>query len=173
MPATPFHFGPAALLKPVLRSSLSLTVFAIVQIAIDVEVAVRIVTGSSTLHAALHTFLGAFLLSLLLLVPARYVATWTKQAVRLRLGGWHGPKWLLDELGPVTWMGAFTGAILGGISHVVFDAMVHMDVHPLAPWSSENPLFVPGSFVAVHILFVAVGVAGVAVWYVVGRRSDS
>ena len=59
MPVTPLHLGPGLLFKSAGRDRLSLTLFALTQITMDLEVIARIVFGSSRLHGFTNTFLGA------------------------------------------------------------------------------------------------------------------
>ena len=59
MPFTPFHLGPGLALKVAGGPRLSLAVFALSQVAMDVEPLVRIVRGDAVVHGFTHTYLGA------------------------------------------------------------------------------------------------------------------
>jgi hypothetical protein len=144
MPVTPFHLGPAVIVKAACPRWFSLGVFAIVQAALDVEPTWNIVAGRSPVHGGLHTLPGALLLSAAVIVPARHVVA---------------------RFFPVSWTAAITGALVGGSSHVLLDAVIHPDVVPFAPWLAGNTLFVPGSFVWVHALCAAAGLLGGAAWH--------
>lgn len=65
MPFTPFHLGPGALFKAVAGDHFSFMVFGGSQILIDLEPAVRLMTGSAILHGFTHTLLGALLIGTL------------------------------------------------------------------------------------------------------------
>ncbi|MGH7318184.1 MAG: hypothetical protein ACRELA_00925 [Candidatus Rokuibacteriota bacterium] len=80
---------------------------------------------------------------------------------------------MLAELGPLSWTNASIGAIVGGVSHVFRDAVIHGDVAPFAPWSRDNPFFLRGSFVWVHLLCAAVGLVGLVLWHVLAERGES
>ncbi|MFH2007927.1 MAG: hypothetical protein ABI333_15200 [bacterium] len=113
MPFTPFHVGPALLIKPILGDRFSLGTFAAVQIAIDLEVAANIITDAADLHTRLHTLAGAFAIGILCIVPSKIVLTGLYRV----LSRWlelrpDTPDWLVQELRPVTWIGAVSGGLL-------------------------------------------------------------
>lgn len=171
MPVTPLHLGAALPGKPVLRDHLSLGVFAVVQIAIDIEPVWKSLTSAPTLHGPSHGLLVALAISAVLIVPAKYGVTWFYRVLRGLIER-HGRSFvrLAAELRPVRWSGAVVAAAFGAISHVLLDAVVHADVRPFAPWTDANPLHVPGSFWWVHGVCATLGVAGMVWWLIAGRR---
>lgn len=173
MPVTPFHLGPALLLKSCGRSRFSLGVFALVQIAIDVESLWNLTTGNMPIHAHLHTLYGALAVSVVCVVPGKYMVSWLKNRLHRAAAGRaeNRPGWLLRELGQVSWTAAGSGALLGGVTHVLLDAMMHPDVTPFAPWWSHNPLVILDSFDWLHGLCVLVGIVGLALWLASARRA--
>jgi len=144
MPVTPFHLGPALIVKAACPRWFSLGVFAIVQAALDVEPTWNMAAGRYPVHGGLHTLPGALLLSAAVIVPARAVVA---------------------RFFPVSWAAAVLGALLGGGSHVLLDAVIHPDVVPFAPWLAGNALFVAGSFVWMHVGCAAAGLLGGIAWY--------
>jgi hypothetical protein len=50
MPVTPLHLGPGVVLKAALGRNMSLTVFALCQFTMDLEVLARIALGARQLH---------------------------------------------------------------------------------------------------------------------------
>lgn len=113
MPVTPFHLGPALVVKALGPRWFSLGVFTVVQVGIDVESVLNIVRGSYPIHATLHTVPGSLTLAAVLLLPARY---WLPLAY-----GWlaRWPEWALLLSGvaagrPIPWTAALTRAILWG-----------------------------------------------------------
>jgi len=122
------------------------------------------------LHGPLHTLAGASLLALATVAPSRYGLTAAYAALARRLrGDGRGERWLRGELGPVSRTAAAAGALVGGVSHVLLDALVHPDVLPLAPWRQGNALWVPGAFAWTHTASVVLGVAGLLAWVGRGR----
>ncbi len=55
MPITPFHLGPGLLIKTAVPKGFSLSAFASVQVAIDIEVIVNVARGHDPLHGFFHT----------------------------------------------------------------------------------------------------------------------
>ena len=172
MPITPFHLGPALITKPVLRKYFSLGIFTVVQILIDLETMWNIIRGELRLHTFLHTFLGALVVSLAVIVPGKYLLSWCYGVVGRFLKQTEVLRGRLDkELASITWAGAVSGAIIGGVTHVLFDSIVHRDMHPFAPFSELNPFLLPDSFDVVHILFLLAGIVGIGAWLVqIGLR---
>jgi hypothetical protein len=159
MPVTPFHVGPAIVVKALGPRWFSLGVFTLVQVAIDVESVVNIALGRYPVHAALHTVAGSLAVAAVLVMPARYwlplVYAWIARVPDLA--------WLRSRLAsghPIPWTAAITGAVFGALSHVVLDALMHPDVNALAPWRQGNPMFIPGSFIAIHVGCLLLGVIG-------------
>ena len=64
MPITPFHFGPGILIKSAAPRKISWAMFALANVAIDLEPIVYFVLTGDPAHRHLHTYLGAGLLAL-------------------------------------------------------------------------------------------------------------
>ena len=126
MPLTPFHLAPALALKAVRPRWTGLLPFALAQIVMDIEPAVRLVLGGP-LHGPLHSVGGGILAGLASAAAA-------------------------SRMMKASWKGALMGGLFGGISHVVLDAVVHPDVMLFWPLAGGNPLYVAESFVPVHWL---------------------
>lgn len=171
MPVTPFHLGPALVVKAVCPRWISLGVFAVVQVAIDVESVGNLLLGRYPVHAGWHTVPGALLVAAVVVVPARALLAplYLRLARALERAG-DVPAWVRDELASLSWPSALGGALVGALSHVGLDAIIHADVVPLWPWVPGNPLLVPGSFVATHVACVVAGVLGLALWAVLATR---
>ncbi len=133
MPFTPFHFGPGMLIKGLIPGHFSLSVFALANIAMDVEPLYHILRGDTQLHGASHTLIGAACIgaATALAAPSVIARTWQ----------WYQKFHLdADSLVPVTRQQAWLGALLGSVSHVLLDATMHRDMHLLLPFSNANPL---------------------------------
>jgi hypothetical protein len=160
--------GPALVLKSVLGRHVSLGVFGVVQIVIDVESVSNILLGRFPVHDHLHTLPGALAVAAVVTLLARAPLSWVNGWLRRRE---DVPRWLRDELLPVTWLSAGLGAGLGGATHVLFDGMMHADARPFAPFVSTNVLLVPGSFEAIHGACAVAGVLGLVLWSLFARRA--
>jgi hypothetical protein len=158
--------GAALLLKPAFGRRMSLGVFAIVQVIIDLEPGWKLATHRWPVHGPSHTLLGVLALSVVGAVLGKPVCAALYPRVRRWL---ESPdaltrRWLA-ELAPPSWSAAFCGALLGGLTHLVLDAVIHGDLQPLAPWTAANPLLVEGSFGAMHCGCALAGVAGLVLWW--------
>ncbi len=163
MPFTPFHFGLGLLFKAVSPRNLSLTAFTATQVAIDVETLHFIVRNEYPLHRVCHTLLGA---SLVGLVTAGVVFGCAAM-FRRRLQAAAGPERESGFTGAfraeVSAVGTVTGGLVGGITHSLFDAVMHSDVRPLEPWIDGNPLLGLLEPVPVAVACVGAGVLGFAI----------
>jgi hypothetical protein len=119
VPFTPYHFGAGALAKSIAPKHFSFTAFAVSNVLIDVEPLARMLglLDDTILHGPTHTFPGAVVIAALTL-PA--VRLWDRTAAALRLAGLRPPA-------APTWM-VLTSALVGTVSHVILDGMMHADM---------------------------------------------
>ncbi|MBI2898419.1 MAG: hypothetical protein HYY06_33015 [Deltaproteobacteria bacterium] len=163
MPLTPFHLGAALLVKPALGRRLSVGVFLIVQILVDIEPGWNMATNRWPVHGPSHTLLGA--LSVVGALLGKPACAWLYPRMRRWLASPDAAtKRFLAELDPPSTAGAWIGALLGGLTHLVLDAVIHGDLQPLAPWSVANPLLVEGSFVWMHAGCAVAAAVGFVRW---------
>ena len=120
MPFTPFHMGLGFAGKQVLHKYMSLQLFALSQILIDLEPLILLSSGRNSVHGVSHTIWGATLVGLI-------TVAFTPLLVRLT----HEPIGLLA---------AFVGAFFGVYSHILIDAACHYDVLPFVPWHNSYTL---------------------------------
>lgn len=169
MPVTPFHFGPGAVLKGAGGDWFSFGAFALVQVAIDVESGWNMLTGRYPVHDHLHTMPGALLVAALVALAARPGLPPVMRRLRLTLAGVDGyPASLLPSAAPAGWIPIVIGAVLGAVTHVLLDAVIHADARP---FGEGNPLYVPGSFIPMHVLCLAAGVVGAGICIARARRA--
>ncbi len=133
MPFTPFHLGPGAAFKAFGGRYFSFMVFGFSQVAMDIEVLVRILRGDSLLHGFTHTHFGATLIGIVSVLIGKpvceYFLRWWKETLslqRIRL--------------QISWLAAVIGGMIGVYSHVLLDSIMHAHMRPLAPFSDGNPL---------------------------------
>lgn len=113
MPFTPFHMGIGVAAKAIAPRLVSIQVFGLTQIAMDIEPGIGMATGNEALHGWTHTLWGA--------VPVALgcVVTW-KLLERRRI--W---RWTFEPLQATTlWLSAF----LGAWTHVLLDVLIHLDM---------------------------------------------
>ena len=116
---------------------MSLTVFAFSQVAMDVEVLVRIAIDADPLQVFTNTILGASVVlfpSVLLGRPVcRAFLSWWNRKLSARQSK------LLSVDPDISWLAAWSGGILGVYSHWFLDAMMHADARAVWPLASGNP----------------------------------
>jgi len=163
VPFTPFHFGPGALVHAVAPRHVSFVAFCAANVAIDVEPLVWMLRGEPPLHRFAHSFVGALAVAL---------ATVVLVLAATRLAGVLGL--------PESWRGSgltakrvAIGALLGTVSHVVLDSVMHADIRPLAPWSDANPFLRVVTLDVLHGACVVAGLVGIALAGVQRLRSES
>jgi hypothetical protein len=190
MPVTPFHFGPGLLLKAVLGRRMSFGTFVLVQCAIDVESVANILLDRWPVHDHLHTMVGALAVAAVVAVASRRPLTSLNEALRARGPDDLAGRYLSDgisalacrlnahtkfteALRPLSWSGAFSGAALGAITHVLLDGVIHLDMAPFGSWLATNPLLVDESFLWMHLGCAIVGVVTLLLWPWLSKLSPS
>lgn len=162
MPVTPFHFGVGLLGKGALPTRLSFTAFVLSQIVIDLESGYYLfVARQWPVHRAAHTFGAGLVLGLL-------------------IGGlvwWAGS--LLGRRGvAVPWptevalLPCLVGGAFGGLTHALLDSVMHQDMRPFLPWTTENPLLGVLSLPALHLFCVGAGMLGLVLLLTSSREGS-
>jgi len=125
----------------------------------DIEPLVRMVRGDMILHGATHTYLGAICIGGFSALVGKPICVFLLRFWNAGLGS-KTLRWLRIRT-DIAWIPAITGAFIGTFSHVFLDSMMHADMQPFAPFSSNNGLlgFLPLGFL--HVLCVFFGVFGV------------
>ena len=113
MPFTPFHMGLGLAAKAVAPRLVSLQVFGLAQVAMDVQPAVATAMGSSVLHGWTHTLWGAVPVALASVVIWRVIEG-------RRIWRWTFERLSIDSL----WVTSFVAVW----SHVLLDALIHRDM---------------------------------------------
>jgi hypothetical protein len=155
---------------------MSLGVFTLVNVALDVESVSNILLHRWPIHGPLHTVPGSLAVAAVGVITGkplltrinRLAAAWlerssaTSAVTGLRT-------WMVRELRPVSWTGALLGASLAALSHVALDALMHHDVQPLWPLRGGNVLHVDGIAGPLHAGTALAGLLGWLLWRRDGR----
>lgn len=165
MPFTPFHFGPGLFGKSIAPEWFSMATFASVQVVIDVETLYHIVQGHDVLHRELHTFAGATITGLVVaLLILAATGAMRRFEVGERLLSWAAHIGLDGETRPA---GIIVGGLAGGVTHPLFDGLMHRDIRPFRPFAETNPLLGLVDVGDLHVACLAAGALGTAI--LVGR----
>lgn len=158
MPLTPFHLGPAFVLKAAIPSRFSLLAFVFTQVLMDFEPLYYMLTDASPIHRSLHTYLGATAVVLVSCLTAKFICQiWLKVWNKLVAPNPHS-RLYIEEIIP--YRSVVVGSILGAYSHIVFDSIMHGDLKPLAPYSDSNALFNIVSLEVLHLSLIFLGTIG-------------
>ena len=132
MPFTPFHFGPGLLIKGLIPGRFSLSMYALANVAMDVEPLYHLLHDDTQLHGATYSLLGAGLIGI-------GTALWGRIVIRRAWQFYE--RWSGNAGTPfhITSQQVWLGALLGTFSHVLMDAVMHIDVHPFLPLIDANP----------------------------------
>lgn len=160
MPITPFHFGPGALVKALAPAGFSWTAFALANGLIDLEPIVLFFLTGDPAHPWLHTPPGALAVAVVTATLGRRPCEWFLRQWNRRLSAAQA-RWLgvPAEIGRAA---AWVGALVGTSSHLLLDAVMHVDVRPFWPFLAANPMQGWVSIEALQWGCVAAGVVGLA-----------
>ncbi|MGC8118855.1 metal-dependent hydrolase [Marinobacter sp. VGCF2001] len=155
MPFTPIHMGPGIAVKALLQGSFSLMVFGWTQIVMDLQPLFVMITGDGHLHGFSHTYPGAILLAILSALSGKYLSE-----IGLYVFGLNR-----DWTVVIGWRVAFVSAFIGTFSHVLLDSIMHADVEPFFPITTDNAIQGVISIEALHQLCLYSGVIGGVVYF--------
>ena len=158
MPFTPFHMGPGLLIKGVLGGSFSLVLFGWAQFLMDLQPLFVLIRGSGQLHGFSHTIAGALLIAPVAALSGRWLLDFALGALWFNLSA-RERRWL-DLHATPGWSIAFASSLVGTLSHVALDAVMHADLQPFYPLSSDNPALGFWSVDALHLFCIAGGIIG-------------
>jgi hypothetical protein len=154
MPVTPFHFGVGMVGKGLFPRRVSLTAFVVSQVAIDLEVAYfLLISPAWPFYRWAHTVLfgGAIGVAVGVVIHLAFRG-WL---------AWRGARWQVPDLHEASLVPAIVGGLLGGLTHPVFDGIMHDGIAPLRPFSTANPFKDLVSYSTLHVglaLLAALGV---------------
>jgi hypothetical protein len=162
MPFTPLHLGPGLALKALGGRHFSLLTFSLAQVAMDIEPLVGLMTGAKRLHGPTHTYLAALGIALVVAVLAPPLGRPVLQRWNREMD-WARLPWLAAPA-HFTRVSVLTGAVLGTVTHVWLDSLMHADLTPLAPWSEVNGWLGLVSGEALTLGCLLSGLVGLIVW---------
>ncbi len=163
MPVTPFHVGPAVIVKAVFRDKFSITVFSFSQIVIDLQPLFALLGADIQLHGMSHTYLGATVAALLSCVIGKPVCTCFLKWWNCHLLVAKESLLLVKEA--ISWKVALCSAFLGTYSHILLDSIMHADLEPFFPLQIPNNLLGLVAVDTLHILCAAAGLLGLIAYF--------
>lgn len=164
MPVTPFHFGPGALIKGFAPAWFCWSSFALANVLIDLEPITHFLLTGDPAHPWLHTLPGALLVAAIAATLGRRPCEWMLRQWNAHLSVGQACWLAVDAV--ITARQAWVGALLGTLSHLALDAIMHVDVRPLWPFMAGNPW--PGvvSLDLLHLGCILAAAVAVPLWLV-------
>jgi hypothetical protein len=155
MPFTPLHMGPGLAIKGLIPNHFSFSIFALANVAMDIEPLYRMWRIEAPMLGFSHTLAGAFFIAAgsVLLGRKMLAAGWR---LHEKLAGEE------EEQCHVTLIQAWLGALFGTGSHLLLDAVMHADMRPFAPITGANPLLMHEWVLPMHLACVLGGMLGFA-----------
>ena len=162
MPITPLHFGPGALIKVVAPRHFSWTIFALANVLIDLEPVVLFLLIGDPAHPWLHTLPGAIAVAAVAALfgpkPCEWALVWWNRNLA---PGWQ--RRMLAVEPRISSASAWISALIGTLSHLGLDSIMHADVHALWPIISGNAIQGAISLDLLHALCVAAAVLALVI----------
>ena len=127
MPITPLHAGVLAPINHFFPKKVSSVSFILVSLWLDIEAILYVIfeVSGRELHGPVtHSFAGSLAVALI-----------------VAIFGFMSLRWVL-------------GALLGAVSHVLLDMLVHAEMQRLAPWRTDNPFYLDGMVIVSALLVV-------------------
>lgn len=120
MPITPLHFGINGYIATIFRKKIDIASMVLANIVLDIQPFLALIVGLNIpLHGISHSLIGAILICLIASIIYGYGLKWIfslKKSIFIFINSW----------------------VLGGILHVLLDALVHTDVRLFYPISNFN-----------------------------------
>ncbi len=168
MPFTLLHFGPGFLFKAVGSKRISWCAFCAANVMIDIEPLAYWVLRGEPWHRFLHTLPGATLAGILTVGCCKYLLPYWLNWWNRQLSP-DQARWLRVEV-ELNSRALWVGGLLGAWSHLLLDAIMHVDVRPVWPFKNDNPLISVISIDALNLACVVAGIVGLAMLEVSRRR---
>ena len=169
MPFTPFHLGLGGLTGGYGSRWFSFRAFCFANVLIDAEALYRLPLMLYPVHDWMHTFLIGGIAPVLLWYPigrpfCLWVSRWWN---KLAAGG------VLEKVhisNKIKTLPAIIALVVGGLSHVFLDDIMHSDIEPLRPFGYGNPFYMLIKLSHLHYLLTFCGFVGIGLMFIRCRK---
>ena len=172
MPVTPFHIIAGVAAKSISPKYFSWTVFALANVLIDTEAVYYYFTTGIPQHKYFHTWVGATIIIFICALLGKYLCEfglriWNNYFLNEK----YHPSLKYFKSGiKINNISAWTGAIIGGYSHIFLDSFVNLDMKPYFPFSNENHLLGIISLRNTYYLCIAFFIVGITIYLISFRE---
>jgi len=171
LPITPFHFGPGALVKVIAPKHFSWSIFALSNVLIDLEPVTLFLLIGDPAHPWLHTLPGAIAVAAIAATlgrkPCEIALRWWNRRLS---SGWQ-TRWLTVDP-PISKTTAWVSALVGTLSHIALDSIMHVDVEALWPFVTGNRVQGVIPLGALHGACIGAALLALAIWIVAKRTGQ-
>jgi len=172
MPVTPFHLMAGVVAKSIRPKYFSWTVFALANVLIDTEAVYFYFTTGVPQHKYTHSWLLATIIIIICAVLGKYLCEfclwiWNDFFLNEK---YHQSLKYLKSGKKINNLSAWTGAIIGGYSHIILDSFVNLDMRPYFPFSEKNHLLGLISLQNTYYLCIGLFIIGVIIYFISIRR---
>ena len=147
--------GPGMAIKAIAQDKFSLIIFGWAQILVDLQPLVVVLTHEGQIHGVTHTFVGGVVLGAAAAASGKPMAEVLLNLFRKK------------EKPPIqiSWKTAWWSGLVGGLSHVLLDALIYPDMSPFWPFvqGTRIDIFTSRGMTAFCIFS---GLAGLLVYFV-------
>jgi uncharacterized membrane protein YeaQ/YmgE (transglycosylase-associated protein family) len=163
MPITPFHLGPAVVVKAVLRDKFSITIFGFSQILIDLQPLFSMLGADIALHGLSHTYLGATVIAIIAGFIGRPLCQFFLRWWNRHLSTTETSLLIVKE--NFSWSIAFSSAFIGTYSHILLDSIMHADLIAFYPLNIKNSLLGLVPIDTLHVVCFIAGIIGAVIYF--------
>lgn len=163
MPLTPFHLGPAAIVKAVLRDKFSFTIFGFSQILIDLQPLFSMLGVDIALHGLSHTYLGATIIAIIAAFIGRPLCQFFLRGWNRHLSTTESGLLMVKE--KISGSIAFSSALIGTYSHILLDSIMHTDLIPFYPLRIKNSLLGLVPIDTLYVVCFITGIMGTVIYF--------
>lgn len=157
--------GPGLLIKAVMQGYFSLIIFGWAQVLMDIQPIVAVITGRGKIHGFSHTYISAVVVAIIAAVSGKLVYRWCMRCMEKDFTAYQ--RQLFDVPANLTAGISISSALIGTVSHVLLDSIMHPDVEPFFPLDTDNNLALVLSIGTLYRLCVYTGIAGTFVYFCV------
>ena len=162
MPFTPYHILAGTSVKSVFPKYFSFSTFTLTNVLIDCEALYYYFTTGFLSHKFFHTILGVSIIAIV-------CATLGKPICEFGLRIWNKTlkmeniKSFKTEI-KINYFSSWIGAIIGALSQLILDSIMHKDMTPLFPFSNQNLFLRIVSAENLHYICLGLFVIGVFIY---------
>lgn len=142
MPFTPLHLGIGTICKATSKHQFSFMIFGGTQVLMDIEPLLGLYFGWMHLHLYTHNLIGAVIMGFWAIALGKPLSEWILKSLNYKY--WS-----------ISWKITIISAFVGSFSHILLDALMHIDMYPFYPLSIKNGLLGLVSPAALHLFCIS------------------